>query len=75
MRGILRQKEPALLAVFVWFGWTLFALAILMIAADLVLAYGDDIQAAAHDYFVGPFPPTLEATAVPPSPPPRKPSP
>lgn len=74
MRGILRQKEPALLAIFVWFGWTLFVLAVLMIIADLVLLYGDDIQAAVHDYFDGPLPPTLKAAVVPPPPPPPKPS-
>lgn len=65
MRGVLRRKEPALLAVFVWFGWTLFTLTVLMILADLALVYGDDVWAWGHDPDAGRPSPVLEVSPAP----------
>lgn len=70
MRGVLRQKEPALLAVLVWFGWILFALVALVVVADLVLLYGDSVWDWMR-YFGGGPPP---GGGVFPGPPPPKPS-
>ena len=70
MHEVLRKKEPTLLAAFVWAGWALFVLVVLMIVVDIMLVYGDDVHARIHNYFEGPPIPGIKAI---PSPPPPKP--